>query len=73
MRKVIVRTEVVREQLLRRNISQNGLAQKAGMSQGYLSQLLRHQRHPGPKTRERLMDALRIQEFDLLFEVERAA
>lgn len=73
MRKVVVRAEVVRELLLRRNLSQNGLAQKVGLSQGYLSQLLRRERTPGPRTRERLMDALRVQDFDALFELEEAA
>lgn len=70
MPKVSIKTDVVRTHLVRRNISQNNLAQKARVSQGYLSQLLQHQRNPGPRVRERLMDALRIQEFDELFELD---
>jgi transcriptional regulator with XRE-family HTH domain len=69
MPKVSLRSEVVREHLARRNISQNHLALKLGVSRGYLSQLLHHQRHPGPDVRERLMDALRVQDFDVLFKL----
>jgi len=70
MSRVIVRAEVVREQLLRRGISQNHLALKAQVSQGYLSQILRRQRSPGPEVRRRLMKALRIEDFDTLFRIE---
>lgn len=69
MVKVAIRADVVREHLLRRNISQNNLAMQAGVSQGYLSQLLQGQRNPGPSVRERLMTALKIRKFDDLFVV----
>lgn len=68
MVKVTVRSDVVRELLLRRNISQNNLAMQAGVSQGYLSQLLHRTRSPGPVVRDRLMRALKVR-FDDLFEV----
>jgi transcriptional regulator with XRE-family HTH domain len=70
MHKVSLKTEVVREHLIRRNISQNNLALQAGVSQGYLSQLLHNQRHPGPQVRERLMSALKVRRFDELFTLE---
>ncbi len=70
MQKVSLKSEVVREHLLRRNISQNNLALQAGVSQGYLSQLLHNQRYPGPQVRERLMSALKIRRFDELFTLE---
>jgi transcriptional regulator with XRE-family HTH domain len=71
MPKVTIRADVVREHLARRNLSQNHLAMKAGVSQGYLSQLLHKQRNPGPAVRERLMAALKVREFDALFEIVR--
>lgn len=70
MPKVKVRSDVVRQLLVRRNISQNHLAIQAQVSQGYLSQVLQHQRHPGPLVRQRLMQALRVTDFDDLFVVD---
>lgn len=70
MPKVKVRSDVVRQLLVRRNISQNNLAIQAHVSQGYLSQVLKHQRHPGPGVRQRLMQALRVTNFDELFVLE---
>lgn len=70
MPKVTIRADVVREHLLRRNISQNNLAMQAQVSQGYLSQLLHKQRNPGPAVRGRLLAALKVP-FDDLFEVVR--
>lgn len=67
MARAAIRTDVVKEQLLRRNISQNRLAQKVQISRGYLSQLLRHRRHAGPDVRQKLMKELRIAEFEQLF------
>ena len=69
MIKVAVKSDVVRHHLARRNINQNNLALKANVSQGYLSQLLKGSRFPGPNVRGRLMKALRIKEFEELFEM----
>ena len=68
MAKVSIKADVVRDQLVRRNLSQNHLALKAHISRGYLSQLLHGERCPGPDVRRRLMSALRIKEFDELFD-----
>jgi transcriptional regulator with XRE-family HTH domain len=64
---VWVKPEAVEAELVRRNLSQNHLALKAKLSKGYLSQLMRRQRNPGPDVRGRLMKALHIQNFDELF------
>jgi transcriptional regulator with XRE-family HTH domain len=67
MPKVRLRSDVVREHLVRRNISQNYLALRSGVSQGYLSQLLRGHRSPGPQVRKRLMSVLKLANFEDLF------
>ncbi len=68
--RITVNADVVRQHLARRNLSQNNLALRAEVSRGYLSQILRHRRCPGPEVRERLMRALRVRDFDELFRVE---
>jgi transcriptional regulator with XRE-family HTH domain len=53
--------------LAQRNISQNGLARACRLSSGHMSQLLKGTRLPGPQTRQRLMEFLRLP-FEELFE-----
>ena len=55
--------------LVRRNMSQNELARKAGLSSGYLSQLVRGDRFPSPAVRRKLLKALALRGFDDLFEI----
>jgi len=61
--------ESVWDLLNRPNMSQNELAAKAGLTSGYLSQLLNGNRHPSPATRRRLQEVL-VAEFDELYIVE---
>lgn len=68
-----IRTGVVREIMARRNLSQNHLARKLEISKGYMSQLLNGARRPSAPVRERLMDVLRVDDFDELFLLERPA
>ena len=58
------------ELLNRLNMTQNELARLAGISSGYLSQMMSGQRCPSPKTRQRLMDALGVTRFEDLFILE---
>ena len=58
------------EQISRRNISQNELADLAGISSGYLSQLISGRKSPSPDVRRRLQAALDITRFDELFVLE---
>ncbi len=67
MLKVRLRSDRVREALLRRNISQNSLADRLHISSGYCSQLLAGTRCPSPRLRSRLMGELK-EDFDAIFE-----
>lgn len=58
------------EQISRRNLSQNELASLAGISSGYLSQLISGRKSPSPEVRRRLQKALDITGFDELFVLE---
>ena len=51
-----------------RGISQNELARLAGISPGYLSQLMSGARHPSPPVRRRLLRVLGL-DFDDLFTI----
>ena len=68
--RVTVNADLVWEYLLRKNMTQRGLAAHAGISAGYLSQLLSGKRSPSATVRRRLQVALRITEFDALFVIE---
>ena len=54
----------------RRNMSQNELARRAGISSGYLSRLLAGRKCPSPAVRRRLQAALEVSEFEELFTME---
>ncbi len=66
-----LRTEAVWELLNRLNMSQNELARRAGIRSGYMSQLMSGERFASPGVRQRLMDALGVTDFDVLFVLER--
>jgi ribosome-binding protein aMBF1 (putative translation factor) len=68
--KVFLKTDSVREILIRKNMSQNWLAHKLFISSGYMSQLMDRSRCPSAKVREKLMAILQISEFDELFIIE---
>ena len=58
------------ELLNRLNMTQNELARLAGISSGYLSQLMTGTRRPSAELRRRLMKALGVTRFDDLFILE---
>ena len=58
------------ELLNRLNMSQNELARMAGISSGYLSQLMSGTRCPSAEVRRKLMDVMGIADFDDLFILE---
>ena len=58
------------ERIGRRNLSQNELASLAGISSGYLSQLISGRKSPSPEVRRRLQAALGVNQFDDLFVFE---
>ena len=51
------------------DISQNELARRAGISPGYLSQLISGKAHPSPQVRQRLQHVLGVTDFDDLFTI----
>lgn len=53
------------------DISQNQLARLAGISPGHLSLLMNGKRSPAPGVRRRLMKALGVDDFHVLFIMER--
>jgi len=52
-----------------RGISQNELARLAGISPGYLSQLMSGSAHPFPQMRQRLQRVLRVTDINALFTI----
>ena len=54
--------------LAKRNLSQNDLARRCGISSGFMSQLLSGERHAGPRTRQKIMEVFPAAAFDQLFE-----
>ena len=59
------------ELLNRLNMTQNELARLAGISSGYLSQLMSGTRCPSAELRRKLMEVLGITHFDDLFILEK--
>ena len=55
------------------DISQNQLARLAGISPGHLSLLMNGKRSPAPGVRRRLMRTLGVEDFHVLFVMERPA
>ena len=68
--RVKLRPGPVWELITRRNMSQNELARRAGISSGYLSHLLAGRKCPSPAVRRRLQAALGVSEFEELFTME---
>ena len=52
-----------------RDISENELARRVGISSGYLSQLMSGTAHPSPEVRRRLQGELGLDDFDDPFTV----
>jgi len=58
MIKVTIRTRRVRQLLAERNITQNRFAHLAGLTSGFMSQLLSGIRNPSSATRTRLLASI---------------
>jgi transcriptional regulator with XRE-family HTH domain len=70
MIKVRVNQDVVQIAMAKRNMSQNMLAIRAGISSGYISQLMCGTRYPSPRIRQKILDVLGM-DFDEVFVIER--
>lgn len=64
-----LKTNTITNILLRKNLSQNWLAERLGITSGYMSQVLSGSRNPSPQLRQRIMDWQPELDFDELFEV----
>ena len=56
--------------IARRNMSQNMLAIRSGISSGYISQIMCGTRNPSPAVRQKLQDILKPLTFDDIFIIE---
>ena len=68
--KVKLNQSAVLEAIARRNMSQNMLAIRAGISSGYISQIVCGTRNPSPRVRQKLQDVLSPLTFDDIFIIE---
>ena len=66
---VRMRTQVLAEHILRRGLSQNRFAIKAGVSSPYMAQLLAGKRKPSGEVRQKLLKATGLK-FDDLFIID---
>ncbi len=56
--------------IARRNMSQNMLAIRSGISSGYISQIMCGTRNPSPAVRQKLQEILQPLTFDDIFIIE---
>jgi len=70
MIKVKINKSIVLKETARRNMSLNMLAHKAGISSGYISQLISGDRYPSPQLRGKIQQALQPLTFDDIFILE---
>jgi transcriptional regulator with XRE-family HTH domain len=70
--RVRLRQAALEAAIARRNLTKTELARRMGMHRTHLSDILAGRTHPGPKTRQRLLDALGGT-FDEFFEIVDAA
>ena len=68
--KVKLNQTAVLHAIARRNMSQNMLAIRTGISSGYVSQIISGTRYPSPEVRQKLQDVLQPLTFDDIFIIE---
>ena len=69
--RVMLRAEAAWDLLRHLNMSQNELADRCGLTSGYVSQLFTGERSPSPPVRRRIQRVLGVENFDALFVVVR--
>ena len=70
MLKVRLNRDTVQLAAVRRNMSQNMLAMRIGISSGYVSQLMCGTRYASPKVRQKILHVLTPLTFDDVFIIE---
>ncbi len=68
--RVKLNQDAVQKALAKRNMSQNMLAIKTGISSSYISNIICGIRYPSPEVREKLQSALQPLTFDDIFIIE---
>ena len=68
--KVCLKTRFFQKKLIRKNKSQNWLAEQLGITSGYMSQIMGGTRNPSPELRERIQELFPDNDFDELFIVK---
>ena len=68
--RVRIKVAALFERLDRLHMSQSELARQAGLSTGYVSQVISGKRTPSPPVRRRIQTTLGVDDFDELFELE---
>ncbi len=68
--KVKLNQTAVMRAIARRNMSQNMLAIRAGISSGYISQIMCGTRNPSPAVRQKLQEILQPLTFDDIVIIE---
>ena len=71
MLKTRVKEIVLWDFMTKNNLSQKELAERLGISPGYMSQMLCGTRHPSPQLRRRMLEVMIPLTFDDLFSVEK--
>jgi transcriptional regulator with XRE-family HTH domain len=69
--KAKLRSDVVRKILFERNQPLKWLTMKLGTSSGYMSQMMNGSRFPSPQMRQKLMDVLKVSQFNELFRIKK--
>ena len=69
MLKVKVKGRDIERLLAKRNVAHNAFATRLGISDGYLSQLVRGERYPSAELRAKILRSLKGVTFDDLFEI----
>ena len=65
--RVLLKAAAVWQLLDRLDMSQNQLAQRCGITSGYLSHLMNGRRSPSPRVRRRMQEVLEVDDFHQLF------
>jgi len=69
---VLVKMDRLKEEIAKKNLSHTEFSNRAGISKGYMSQLMGGERNPSPALRKRILEALELgnNDFDSLFEIK---
>lgn len=70
MPKVRLHRSAIQMAMVRRNMSQNMLAMRMGISSGYISQLMCGTRYASPGVRQKILEIFTPLTFDDLFTIE---